>query len=70
MNNRIWECLLCLRDVLFYVCAPALAREHVLLMADVIEEFRDCQTQASLYSSLSTSVHGVWSPGSFAKFSV
>lgn len=41
MNNRIWECLLCLRDVLFYVCAPALAREHVLLMADVIEEFRD-----------------------------
>lgn len=39
--NRIWECLLCLRDVLFYVCAPALAREHVLLMADVIEEFRD-----------------------------
>lgn len=25
----------------FYACAPALAREHVLLMADVIEEFRD-----------------------------
>lgn len=41
VNNRIWECLLCLRHVLFYVCAPALAREHVLLMADVIEEFRD-----------------------------
>lgn len=25
----------------FYVCAPALAREHVLLMADVIKEFHD-----------------------------
>lgn len=41
VNNRIWECLFSLRDVLFYVCAPALAREHVLLMTDVIEEFHD-----------------------------
>lgn len=43
-NDRKWECILLLRDMLFYVCSPTLAREHILIMSDIIEEFhgRNC----------------------------
>lgn len=27
--------------MLFYVCAPALAREHILAMSDIIQEFNE-----------------------------
>lgn len=40
-NDRIWECILLLRDMLFYVCAPALAREHILAMSNIIQEFNE-----------------------------
>jgi len=37
----MWECLLYLRDMLYYVCAVALGREHILSMSDVIEDFHE-----------------------------
>lgn len=40
-NDRKWECILLLRDMLFYVCSPTLAREHILIMSDIIEEFHE-----------------------------
>lgn len=40
-NDRKWECILLLRDMMFYVCSPALAREHILNMSDIIEEFHE-----------------------------
>ena len=40
-NDQKWECLLKLRDMLFYVCAVSLGRENILSMADVIEEFHE-----------------------------
>lgn len=40
-NDRKWECILLLRDMLFYVCSPALNREHILIMSDIIEEFHE-----------------------------
>lgn len=39
-DDRNRECIL-LRDMLFYVCLPALAREHILIMSDIIEEFHE-----------------------------
>lgn len=41
VNDQKWESLLHLRDMLFYVCAVALGREHILCMSDIIEEFHD-----------------------------
>lgn len=41
LHDEKWECLLRLLDMLFYVCAPAFDRGHILVMADVIEEFHE-----------------------------
>lgn len=41
-NDEKWECLLLLRDMLFYVCAPSLGRGHILAMSDIIQEFHEC----------------------------
>ncbi|CAC5426219.1 unnamed protein product [Mytilus coruscus] len=45
VNDPIWECLLCLRDLLFYVCAPAIDRGHILTMKDIIEDFHRVKQQ-------------------------
>ncbi|XP_071153109.1 uncharacterized protein [Mytilus edulis] len=42
LNDLTWESFLLLRDMLFYVCAPALDPGHLLSMADVINEFHEC----------------------------
>lgn len=36
-----WKTFLLLRNVLFYVCAPAVDRGHIMLMEDVIEDFHE-----------------------------
>lgn len=69
-DDRNRECIL-LRDMLFYVCLPALAREHILIMSDIIEEFHesyrncfpeeDVKLSFSLYFPLSQTYSDVWS---------
>ena len=41
INDQMWECLIYLRDMLYYVCAVALGREHILSMSDVIEDVHE-----------------------------
>lgn len=42
LHDCKWESFLLLRDMLFYVCAPALDPGHILSMADIIDEFHEC----------------------------
>ncbi|XP_071138269.1 uncharacterized protein [Mytilus edulis] len=44
-GNAIWETYLHLRDMLFYVCAPAINRGQVLFMKEIIEDFHESYRQ-------------------------
>ncbi|CAC5388564.1 unnamed protein product [Mytilus coruscus] len=44
-GNAIWETYLHLRDMLFYVCAPAIDRGQVLFMKEIIEDFHESYRQ-------------------------
>lgn len=47
--------------MLFYVCSPALAREHILIMSDIIEEFheryRNCFPEEDLKPKFHYTLH-------------
>lgn len=57
VNDPKWETLLQLRDVLFYVCAPALDRGHILSMSDVIEDFIRSYTQTFPNETVKPKLH-------------
>lgn len=57
VGDTKWETLLLLRDMLLYVCAPALDRGHLQVMKDVIEDFHEAYRENFPQESVKPKFH-------------